>query len=408
MLRCRSVLRRRRTCTCSRLDHDRPTAAPALLFRLNNRGRVIPASLRPYVTTGETQRGSPATFFWVRAFASASSDAATQLRADWDSQIDNLLDQNDQRSLAEAQTVLEKALGKLQEPHSDWALAARTRIFDAWIDNQQSLLDSFDRSSFSAAAAEDEERQQPASLERRELVEQICRAANRAHGLLEQMEPFLGARNVWFDVRSSPDDDSEYHSGIASDAADGAFRRDDISHAADDELARFCNAVLAAWAQAVKACWKVSDAESSATVRAMPQRATFLLERMEASVDDDNSNNENVHVRVQPTLESYNRVLEAWSYSKEHLRATAAERIFQRMQSRGAARPDGESHRHMVWAWALSHREKGFAFHATGHLMSMLRKLERRFDSGSHLDDHTLEPALEDYHVVMKAWSQSE
>ena len=395
MLRSRSLLRRTTsTRGLVRLDH----CSPSVLVPSIPHKRVVPVSLRPLVTISVLdQKPSPAisSSFWARTFASlASSEAAAQLQ-EWDRKIDNLL-QGREGSVTDAQTILEEALEQLQDAHDDWAVSARTKVFDAWIDHQQSLLDSFDR-TFSAARAGGEQ-QNAQSPERQELVQQICQAASHAHSLLEEMESFLGARNVWLDTGTSLDDgDAEYHGDISDDSASP----EDIIHPPNNELTRRCNAMLSAWARAVKAAWKANVTGSSAT-RAIPQRATFLLERMEASVT------------IQPTLESYNRVLEAWTYSKEHLRAAAAERIFARMQSRqkGTAgaevRPDGQSFRLMVWAWALSHQEERFAFNATGHLMKMLRKLERSFDSGNQVYDHALEPTMEDYHVVMKAWSLSE
>jgi len=406
MLRSRSYLLRRTTSTRGLVRLDR--CSPPVLVPSIPHQRVVTVSLRPLVTISVLdQRPSPAisSSFWVRTLASlASSKAAAQLQ-EWDHKIDNLL-QGREGSVTDAQTVLKEALEQLQGAHDDWALSARTKVFDAWIDHQQSLLDSFDR-TFSASRAGGEQ-QDAQSTERQELVQQICQAASHAHSLLEEMESFLGARNVWLDSGTSHDDDAVYHGDISDDSASP----EDVIHPHNDELTRRCNAMLSAWARAVKAGWKANATVSSAT-RAIPQRATFLLERMEASIEDSFTNR-NIPVTVQPTLESYNHVLEAWTYSKEHLRAAAAERIFARMQSRqkGTAgaevRPDGQSFRLMVWAWALSHQEERFAFNATGHLMKMLRKLERSFDNGNQVYDHALEPTMEDYHVVMKAWSLSE
>ena len=115
-------------------------------------------------------------------------------------------------------------------------------------------------------------------------------------------------------------------------------------------------------------------------------------------------------ISVEPTLESYNRVLEAWAYSREHLRGATAERILNRMLGHKtmSIRPNGESHRLVLWAWAQSPHEEPFAFRATGHLMKMLRQLEHSLEENADAYDHTMEPTQEDYIVVMKAWSQSE
>jgi len=60
--------------------------------------------------------------------------------------------------------------------------------------------------------------------------------------------------------------------------------------------------------------------------------------------------------------------------------------------------------------WALS-REGRAAFNTTGHLMKMLRKLESEVGSDNDVyvhPDSSMEPTLEDYRIVLKAWTRSE
>lgn len=351
----------------------------------------------------------------IRTLSSSTTISATTPiihHEKWDTEIDNLLSHG---SISEAQDLLEQALeensGKAL-PDEDWALRARSKLFDAWIRHQESLLKLLDRNrkqrsstSKSASSATTEEQQ---LKDRQKLEYQICEAANQAHTLLEEMEPFLGARNVWLDTKNAIDDDVEYHGKILDDE-DDALKN--TVRSSNDKLLQQCNTLLTAWAKAVRGSHHKANS-------GIPQRATFLLERMEASSSSlslDETNN--APISVQPTLVSYNRVLETWAHSRELLRGATAERIWNRMQSNSkqqkksvaeVTRPNGESHRLVLLAWAQSLHEENSAFKATGHLMKMMSKLEHSFEASTDLYDHTLEPTLEDYTIVMKAWSRSE
>ncbi len=83
-----------------------------------------------------------------------------------------------------------------------------------------------------------------------------------------------------------------------------------------------------------------------------------------------------------------------------------AERIFVKLSEGNVsgARADGESYRLIIWARALS-RDARAAFSATGHLMKMLRRLEKEEDD---TEPSLMEPSLEDYHVVLKSWTRAE
>lgn len=93
-------------------------------------------------------------------------------------------------------------------------------------------------------------------------------------------------------------------------------------------------------------------------------------------------------------LEASNQLLRAWAYSKEHLRGTMAEQVFQDLES-----PDGESYKHIIRAWCWS-KERRCAFTATGHFMRMMRLLET--------GKSDMEPSLDDYHVLFQAWTTAE
>lgn len=211
---------------------------------------------------------------------------------------------------------------------------------------------------------------------------EICQAAKEAHSLLEKMEPLLASTSL--SVYSSYAGQSN-KSKVAKEEMQNQRRKE-----INVELTRRCDAALTAWARASRA----GHGMTSRITRAIPQRAQFLLERMEASYNF----NETTERTVRPSVESHNRVLEAWAYSNEHLRGAMAERIFQKLLQSGG-RPNGESYRLIIWAWALS-RDRRAAFTATGHFMKMLRMLEN-----GHED---MEPNLEDYHVILKAWTEAE
>ena len=132
----------------------------------------------------------------------------------------------------------------------------------------------------------------------------------------------------------------------------------------------------------------------------MPQRAQFLLERMEASFQQNQHDGNDIPVK--PTVESYNRVIETWAYSGEHLRGAMAEKVFQKLQDSPSARrgPNGDSYKDIIRAWAFSDRDRKAAFTATRHLMHMLRKFEH--------GDEDMEPTLEEYYAVLEAWVSAE
>jgi hypothetical protein len=289
-------------------------------------------------------------------FLSSESPSSVE----WKENVRELLHSSllEQKSPRPAQDALEQAVATDQEKRE-----IAQEIFDAWIRLQNNLLTSYDTDNPD-----------------RELLKEICEAAEQAHALLEQMLPSLAANRV-LPTQSTMD---------GTDPSDDLERR---RHYQDFDFgaAGRCNAVLAAWAAASRAGRKVR----TRITRAIPQRAQALLERMEASYRKQDVS----ETTVGASLDSYNLVIEAWAHSHEHLRGSMAERIFQKMLSSSDARPNGESYKFIIWAWALS-RERRAAFTATGHFMRMLRLLEN--------GDEDMEPALEDYRVILKAWTYAE
>ena len=137
-------------------------------------------------------------------------------------------------------------------------------------------------------------------------------------------------------------------------------------------------AVLKTWANAVQAGNEAGYPKASLT-RGIPQRMQHLVQGKESS---------------SPTTEAYNQILKAWSLSGEHLRGTMAEQIFQKIEE-----PNGESFRWILRAWCWS-QERRCAFTATGHYMRMMRLLE--------ISQSDMEPTMDDYHVLFRAWTKAE
>lgn len=237
------------------------------------------------------------------------------------------------------------------------------------------------------------------------LVVELYRAADAAHTLLEQIFPALSPRHPGFFP-------PEYGEPFALQAFND--RPFDIE---DPVFARQAvHDVLAAWAFVSRADFhcRRHSAESSSPLsssraskakggeearrlmRGIPQRAEFLLDRLEVALSssDDSST-------PPPSIDFYNLVLDAWAHSSEHRRGTIAERLFRRLPHlQPPRRPDAATHRLTLWAWANSDDPRA-AFAATGHLMKMFRLLE-------HGTVAKLEPTLSDCHAVLRAWTKAE
>jgi len=131
-------------------------------------------------------------------------------------------------------------------------------------------------------------------------------------------------------------------------------------------------------------------------IRGIPQRAQAVLERMEALSLNRSSG-------VRPTVETYNKVIEAWGNSGEYAFAPLAQAVYERMENGPAAhldiRPNDKTIRTMVRVWARSDL-KNAAFHATGHLM----KLQELLEAGAE----EMEPTLDDYLTILKCWATAE
>lgn len=245
-----------------------------------------------------------------------------------------------------AKGALPEAQQALSLPETANGRSQRLRLIDAWIDRQQQLLADSDTN-----------------------LKALRECVESAHALLEELAPMLGRKMMVVTPTLS-----------ALEAAPPAHRNFDA------ELSQRCDAVLEAWATLSRA----GHGQSLRLLRGVPQRAQFLLERMQASFA---STDETAAV-ARPSVESYNSVLEAWAWSDEHLRGAMAERIFDQVP-----RPNAHSYRAIILAWCQS-RDRRAAFTATGHLMKMLRKLEK--------GDEDMEPELEDYQMVLRAWTKAE
>jgi hypothetical protein len=335
-----------------------------------------------------------------------------------------------------------------------WKIQAYYRLFHATLLHHRSLVDTYNNSFRGTVTNTEPVLAEPTQLH---VLQEMVQYAEMAHNILERIEPFLGARNVWLDNTvsdvSSSNEANEFQGKLLigaeaseennrvskisldvtldpvatlSDGSTGPHDNFDfaaipvtsvkpveiVKGEVDTDLLRCCNDVLQAWALTVRAGYK--GRASRTYIRAIPQRAHFLLSRMEISMDDTSSHPTFQNL-LPPSLADYNAVLDAWAYSREHLRGATAQRIFDKLASRkkkkpDAIRPDGISCRLVLWAWALS-RETRAAFTATGHLIKMLKRLESSFDKDEkdeEFEGAAIEPNIEDYHIVLKAWTRSE
>jgi len=356
-----------------------------------------------------------------------------------------------------ALSVVDEEQGSTRRQRRRDALrSCRFKLIDAWIRCQQELMHDFtaldDNINKNNSGGDNDDDSIDNEQQRQLLLQGIRDAAEAAHGVLEQVAPFLGQRShlrslqvtelphgrtssnsnsaATVDRASSATvavedivlEDIDIDSYASSNNLAGQHRSPTVS-SFDAALSQRCDAVLAAWATVIRtaAATKVPPRWT----RGIPQRAQFLLEQMDRcssakshntvvafgnGVDDPTTMMANDLVLVRPSVESYNSVLEAWAYSSEHLRGAMSERIFQKLvqahdnaPASGATtlalRPNGESYRLVVRAWALS-RDRRAAFTATGHLMKMLRKLGK--------GDEDMEPTLDDYTAVLQAWTRAE
>lgn len=343
-----------------------------------------------------------------RSFSTASITSTTPAAAPASTETkdsnDALIQEGKKRVLASAlqgdAIQAQETLNELEplllqsESHSESLLECRDAVLDAWISHQARLVEVY----HNLPVDDDSINQQ------KQLRSQIFVAAQRAHDALEQTIPFLTSPSMaMYAGRTAPTNmkkSEEFNLDDPNVVLGSSSSKRKQQQQTPQVMLHKCNSVLTAWAKA---------SQVATTRQGFPQRATYLLQRMEASKSSGMGSS---GVSVQPTTESYNAVLEAWAWSQEHLRATMAEQIFQTMVNqsrkskskgsssvRSVAKPNGESYRWIIQAWCHSRQRKS-AFTATGHLMRFLRRLEKGWED--------IEPTLDTYHMVMKAWTTAE
>jgi hypothetical protein len=124
--------------------------------------------------------------------------------------------------------------------------------------------------------------------------------------------------------------------------------------------------------------------------KGIPQRAEHILTMMQQECSQEPL------LDTRPLIESYNCVMEAWGNSSEYLRGTYAKKVFDKMLP-GMQR-NAETHRTMIRTWIKSD-EKLAAHRATWHLTNLVMCLRK--------GDKEMEPMLEDYHLILEAWSKA-
>uniref|UniRef100_A0A7S1UTN1 Pentacotripeptide-repeat region of PRORP domain-containing protein n=1 Tax=Grammatophora oceanica TaxID=210454 RepID=A0A7S1UTN1_9STRA len=131
----------------------------------------------------------------------------------------------------------------------------------------------------------------------------------------------------------------------------------------------------------------------ASTEKGAPQRAQQILETMESISPD------------ALTSEAYDLVIEAWANSSEHLRATMAHHAHKKLVDKSTTtrqfiRPTPETYGNLIRVWCESTGERRAAFNATNALSRKVWLLR---------DDHPeMEPTLEEYQMILKAWVTAE
>ncbi|GKY94093.1 hypothetical protein MPSEU_000375700 [Mayamaea pseudoterrestris] len=294
------------------------------------------------------------------------SDSASAARSDHLLHlVTPILAQGNVESLEQAHSLVVTA--KANDGFTDSLEQARLAVFDAWMRYFEQLTDAYNKSV------------PPDTLD--DLLR--VRAVEQARVMLELLLPVLKHNKHGlsdFLIQSMNVTDLEL-SGQTSE----------YRHNANLPLSQRCNALLRAFGTLARIG---HDKSQGKHLHAIPQRAQYILEQMEATLIASSTDEHDGRVILKPTVEAYNAVLEAWAFSQEHLRGNMAEQIFQKIP-----RTNGESFRLVIRAWCRS-RDRRAAFHATGHLMKMLRRREH--------GEEDFEPSLEDYHLLLKAWETAE
>lgn len=147
------------------------------------------------------------------------------------------------------------------------------------------------------------------------------------------------------------------------------------------------DAVLRAWLDVTR-----TMLQAETPLRGIPQRAQRILEQMEEQAESYPTSG------VQPSIDHYNAVLEAWGNSPEHLRATRAEQLFSKLSDRPGVEPNNETYLILIRAWCRSKQDRA-AFSATGHLMKMHRMKKQGVEG--------VELTMDDYHTILEAWTRA-
>jgi hypothetical protein len=165
-------------------------------------------------------------------------------------------------------------------------------------------------------------------------------------------------------LANSPDDDPDSFVKAIDQATELIFNSEKDVYFHVNQY----NSVLEAWSRIPQ-------------VKGAPQRAQRILQVMQQRM-------------VAPTIDSYNHVLETWANSREYLRGTCAELLFQQIE----VPKNGHTYRIMIDAWVKSHERFDFV-HATKFLNQRLHAL-KKFQVKPH-DDWV--PTVETYHSILEA-----
>lgn len=281
---------------------------------------------------------------------------------DWTKLLRRLVDEGDLHG-AEL-TLNKKALRLVSDDHSDWKRKERLDLSAAWVEHQANLVEElYSRHTFPNNEAPTWSKWK-ISTDLKALIRDIGVACHKAHDILEQAEPIIGARPI-----SSRGEGKEPMTMV------------------DPSVPSACHAVLLAYVRAAKASYYVRH---RVRLRGIPQRAQFLYHRMKST--------------CPPNADAYKLVIETWAYSSEHLRASAAEMMLnEEAEQLKVNKVDPEVLLLLTRAFALSD-ERRAAYKATFYLQKLLKRLQ---SEGEQVASKGV-PSIEDFRMVLKCWSRSE
>jgi hypothetical protein len=373
-----------------------------------------------------------------------NQDTLTKLEEELNECLNSVQEGDGLGSLLEAQAIVNRmeliapSLASIDRTTDETLFDATLRVLDAWMKRYDSLSAQLPELHWDKSSRPEISRAVNAQID---LLRNMISSVEASQDLIEKLDPRLSRRHY---IRSS----NAWRMSEVTKSAELTLPTDSAPELSSQKkknkpslvVAEKCERIVSMWSGVSKSLydtatsiallkqsrdrsWKgaqTKEMTAAAAVlanlrRGIPQRAQFLVDQMDATCGGAHLTNQ---LPLVPSLDAFHRVLDCWRYSDEHLRGAMAERVFVRLATpasrqevsagtgfprfSGSAvlRPSGETYRLIILAWATS-RDRRSAFTAAGHLMKMLRKLQK--NEGEDMD-----PGLPVYQTVLDAWTRAE